>query len=385
VRRVPIEPRTDLEHKARKLGFNFHTLEGEPYWDESAYYAFTLEQIERDIEAPTNELAALCLQLLDRIVADSSALERLKVPRQAWDLIADSWRRRDPTLYGRFDFSYDGASPAKLLEYNADTPTALYEAAVFQWFWLEDLIAAGALPKSADQFNSLHEKLISRLGAVAAGRPLHLAYMSQSDEDRGFISYLEDCARQAGLAATLLTMDEIGLYRRRFVDLRNQPIALLFKLYPWEFMLKDEFGKSAAMRTTQFIEPPWKMLLSNKGILPLLWQMAPRHPNLLPAFFEDDPRASALGGRYARKPLYSREGANVSLVAGDTVLDRDGGPYGDEGFVLQALREPPQFDGRYPILGSWVIGVEACGLGIREDKSPITKNNARFRPHAIID
>lgn len=54
------------------------------------------------------------------------------------------------------------------------------------------------------------------------------------------------------------------------------------------------------------------------------------------------------------------------------------------GFIRQALVDPPQFDGRYPILGSWIIGAEACGMGVREDKSPITKNNARFLPHAII-
>jgi glutathionylspermidine synthase len=36
-------------------------------------------------------------------------------------------------LYGRFDLAYRGDGPPKLLEYNADTPTALFEAAVVQW------------------------------------------------------------------------------------------------------------------------------------------------------------------------------------------------------------------------------------------------------------
>ena len=213
-----------------------------------------------------------------------------------------------------------------------------------------------------------------------------MAYSTLSIEDRGFISYLDDCARQAGLASYRLGIEDIGLRRRGpFLDLQNRAIQLLFKLYPWEFMLRDDFGASPAMRNTRFIEPPWKMLLSNKGMLCLLWEMARGHPNLLPAFFEGDSRAGELGGRYARKPLYSREGANVTLVDGGRIIDSDQGEYGAEGFILQGLVDPPEFDGRYPILGSWVVGEEACGLGVREDKSPITKNNARFLPHAILD
>ena len=49
------------------------------------------------------------------------------------NFIAASWKRRDASLYGRFDLRYDGQGPAKLLEYNADTPTSLFETAVFQW------------------------------------------------------------------------------------------------------------------------------------------------------------------------------------------------------------------------------------------------------------
>jgi glutathionylspermidine synthase len=386
MRRVATQPRANLAARARELGFDFVESNGEPYWNESVYYSFTLAEIEDQLEAPSNELASLSLDLVNRIIGDQRALERLKIPRHAWDLIAESWRRREPSLYGRFDFAFDGKGPARLLEYNADTPTALFEAAVFQWVWLEDMIAQGGLPKSADQFNSLHEKLVARLKNVARGRTLHMACMAGSREDRGFIAYLEDCAKQAGLATGVLRMEEIGLRRQAsFVDLKNRSIDLLFKLYPWEFMLKDSFGQSPAMRETAFLEPPWKMLLSNKGMLPLLWEMAPRHPNLLPAYFEDDPRAAELDGRYARKPLYSREGANVTLVDRGGVIDFDSGPYGEEGFILQALADSPSFEGRYPIIGSWIIGEEACGIGVREDKSPITKNNAQFVPHAIID
>jgi len=388
VQRITIEPRGNLAERAREVSFELLIADGQVYWDESAYYCFSLRQIEEHIEWPTKELADLCLALVDRVVGDERMLERLRIPPHAWGLIAESWRRRDATLYGRFDLAYDGQGPARLLEYNADTPTALFEASVFQWVWLQDALQNCTIAAGSDQFNSLHEKLVSRFDAIAASpghsRRLHLSCMPDSIEDRGLISYLEDCARQAGFATEILGIGEIGTTGKGpFVDLHNESIGLLFKLYPWEWMFADAFSRSPSMGATRFIEPPWKAILSNKGILPLLWEMAPRHPNLLPAYFEDDPRRSRLEGRYAKKPLYSREGQNVLLIDGSTVVDRDGGLYGNEGFILQQLAVMPVFDGNYPVIGSWVIGDEPGGIGIREDISPITKNTSRFLPHAI--
>jgi glutathionylspermidine synthase len=386
MRRISMPPRANLEARAQEYGFTFHAQGDQIYWDESAYYAFSLEEIERDLEAPSNELASLCVELAGRICRDETLLRKLAIPAHAWDLIASSWRAEELSLYGRFDLAYGGTGPAKLLEYNADTPTSLFEAAVFQWVWLEDLIGAGTFAKETDQYNSLHEKLIARLRAVAKGPSLHLTGMLDHEEDRGFIAYLEDCAKQAGLATTCLSLAGIGVdTRNRFVDLSGRTIDCLFKLYPWEWMLADSFGSSPAMRHTRFIEPPWKAVLSNKGILPLLWAMAPGHPNLLPAFFEDDPKKAELGPHFAKKPIYSREGANVLIVDGDQVLAREEGPYGAEGFVRQAIAPLPCFDGRYPVIGSWIIGDAACGIGIREDDTLITRNASRFVPHAIIE
>jgi glutathionylspermidine synthase len=390
MQRFPIKPRANLAARAKETGFSFLTVDDALYWDERAYYGFTLAQIERDIEDPTTELASLCVELAGRIVRDETLLRRLKIPEHAWDLIAESFKRADPSLYGRFDFAYDGRAPAKLLEYNADTPTSLFEAAVFQWVWLEDQLAAGRLKADTDQFNSIHEKLIARLLAIKAASPrakqLHLACAPDSTEDRGFIDYLADCAVQAGFATYELKMADIGISTSgTFVDLDDDPIDLLFKLYPWEWMLAEQFGKSPALRKTRFLEPPWKAVLSNKGILPLLWEIAPHHPNLLESYFQDDPVIAALNNRYAKKPLYSREGSNIVLVDNGAVLDGADGPYGGDGYIVQALCQLPAFDGNYPVIGSWVIGTEACGMGVREDTSLITKNTSRFIPHVILN
>ncbi len=401
MRRISVQPRPNLENRVLEMGFDFHIIDGCTYWDESACYAFTLQQIEEQLEVPSQELAALCLELVNRVVSDESLLTRLAIPPHAWDLIAESWHRSEPSLYGRFDFSYDGEHPAKLLEYNADTPTALFEASVFQWFWLEDALTQNLIPSGSDQFNSIHEALVARLAdlrqicwpdsgaqpdtSASATRTLHLACMPESAEDSGLISYLEDCAVQAGFATTALGIAEIGERGEGpFVDMNGAPIELLFKLYPWEWMFSDPYSHSPAMRHTRFIEPPWKAILSNKGMLPILWEMATGHPNLLASYFADDPARQALGRRYAKKPFYSREGANVLLAVDGKVVDIDEGPYGEEGHIFQELALPPRFDGMYPVIGSWGVGANACGVGIREDTSLITKNTSRFLPHIIL-
>lgn len=385
MRRLTLPERHDWRKTAEKMGFTFHTAGGERYWDESAAYAFSLAEIEEGIEAPVTELEQMALYFVGEAVKSEEALTRLAIPRAYWATIYDSWMRGDRNLYGRFDFAFDGKGPAKLLEYNADTPTALFETGVFQWVWLEEQIARGVLPQGADQFNSVHERLVEAFQNLRGGAPyhLHLTCMRDTTEDRGTVVYLEECAQQAGLSTQFLYVDEIGLTRDgAFVDLANAPIDVLFKLYPWEWMLREEFGKAVPRSSTQFIEPIWKALLSNKGLLPFLWKLAPNHPNLLPAFFADED-ASALGGNFVEKPLLSREGANIRIVKNGIANVANTGPYGAEGFIRQGLAELPNLGGGYAILGAWVVASQPAGMLVREDLSPITGNSARFVPHFI--
>jgi glutathionylspermidine synthase len=355
------------------------------YWDERAFYAFTLDEIEDRIEAPTGEIEAMCLELCLKVIEDERLLKRLRIPEAFWPLIRDSWHRNEGSLYGRLDLSYGGSGPAKLLEYNADTPTSIFEAAVFQWTWIEQGIERRLLSPGADQFNSLHERLIEAWKKPAATRHVHLAGMLENPEDATTLGYLEDTAKQAGLKTTLLDIENIGWREGSgFVDLDDEKIALAFKLYPWEWMFHDAFGERLAQASTRWIEPPWKAILSNKGMLALLWEMFPGHPNLLPAFFEDEPEAKRLGTSFVRKPLLSREGSNVAMIRHGSVVAEQQGPYGAEGFIRQALAPLPNFSGQYPVLGSWLVDHVPCGLSIREDENPITGNSSRFLPHAIL-
>ena len=385
MRRIACPERDDWRSTAAACGFDFHTIDGERYWDERAYYGFSLREIEHEIEQPTAEIDAMCLELVARVIDDERALRRLRIPEAVWPLIAASWRHDQGSLYGRIDLSFGGRGPAKLLEYNADTPTSVFEAAVFQWTWLEQALDRRIVPAQADQFNSIHERLIDRWTELGDGRHLHLAGMTGNSEDAGTLAYLEDTASQAGLATTLIDIEQIGWRDGGgFVDLEGRDIALAFKLYPWEWMFREAFGEKLLEAPTRWIEPPWKAILSNKGILPLLWEMFRGHPNLLPAFFEDDPESASLGDTFVRKPLFSREGANVTLVSRGTTLEQEDGPYGAEGFVRQAYAPLPNFADNYPVLGSWLVDHVPCGLSIREDANPITGNGSRFLPHAII-
>lgn len=386
MQRIELAERPDWRRIAARDGFQFHTLGGDPYWVESAAYRFSLRQVEQDIEDVSAELYAMCLEFVERAVADERILRDLQIPEFAWPIIADSWARHEGGVYGRMDLSYDGSGPAKLLEFNADTPTSVYEAAYFQWGWLEGMLQRGLLPADADQFNSIQEQLIDAFASLPiAGGHLHLASCKDSEEDRATVQYLQDCAIQAGWRTDFVYMEDIGVDRNgQFIDGQDRAIHWLFKLYPWEWLLVEPYARYLQDCDTNFIEPPWKALLSNKGMLVYLWRLFPGHPNLLATYFEQDPHIGRMRS-YAKKPLFAREGANVALFERGQKLAAQGGAYGDEGYVRQELALLPRFDDFYPVIGCWLVNGQACGMGIREDHSRITADDARFLPHFIAD
>ncbi|MCC6472740.1 MAG: glutathionylspermidine synthase family protein [Burkholderiales bacterium] len=374
MRRERLSPRPGWQARCEAQGFHFHSAGG-AYWDESACYALSAGEVDA-IEAATAELHRVCLDACEHVVGERRTAE-LAIPEAYAGLVAESWNSRDPSLFGRFDLAWNGSGEPKMLEYNADTPTALLEASVAQWFWLQDVFP------ERDQFNSLHEKLIERWGELRARLPggcnVHFACTRDHEEDAGNVDYLRDTAIQAGLRAPFLFIDEIGWSRtgRCFVDGADLPLEALFKLYPWEWMVRERFGPCLLERSCAMIEPAWKMMLSNKAVLALLWELNPGHPNLLPCYLD----AGALrGADYVRKPILAREGANISLRRSREAMS-SGGSYGAEGYVYQAYAPLAQFDGRHAVIGSWIVGEKPAGIGIREDDSPITRDTSRFVPH----
>ena len=194
------------------------------------------------------------------------------------------------------------------------------------------------------------------------------------------VTMLQETANEAGLRTQAIHMDEIGwdTLKGYFVDLQNNRIQTIFKLYPWEWMLKDQFGANAlrTLNTMQWIEPIWKFVLSCKGILPVLWELFPDHPNLLPCY-ADSPRSMR---RYVSKPIISREGANVSIHTPSGTVDTPG-QYGEYPRVFQELYDLPSFDGGHPVIGSWIVGGKSCGMGVRESQGLVTDDGSVYIPH----
>jgi glutathionylspermidine synthase len=267
MRRIASTPRPGWEKKVEEVGLIWHSGE-QVYWNESAFYEFTAKQVET-LETAANELETMTTAAAQHII-DNKLYSRMGIPENAVPLIEASWEAEPPSLYGRFDLAYDGVNPPKLLEYNADTPTTLVEAAVAQWYWLQDMFP------QRDQFNSLHERLVALWKELAPYLPgRRIDFCSMDDVEDGMtVTYLQDTAQQAGLAASAFPIDEIGWNGADFVGPDNQPLGAVFKLYPWEWMVREEFARRLGGAGTLWIEPPWKMLLSNKGILPVLWQLS---------------------------------------------------------------------------------------------------------------
>ncbi len=321
-----VTPRPNWQEDCEAIGFSYHSIDG-TYWDESRCYRFATDEIDA-LEAAAGELHARCLDAVEHIVS-RNRFAALAIPAAWRDRVARSWRAKELSLFGRFDFAYDGSGPPKLLEYNADTPTALLEASVAQWHSLEQKIRPQY--PDADQFNSLHEKLIASWCAFAvtwsAGTRVHFTCAADSMEDCGNLDHLRDVATQGGVETRFVAIADIG----------------------WD------------------------------RLLPILWELFPGHPNLLPAFFEP----GRMAGDYVEKPLLSREGANVIVHRGGETIAADC-EYGEEGRIYQAYAPIARFGDDYATIGAWIVGDAPAGIGLREDAGPITRNTSRFVPHYFL-
>jgi glutathionylspermidine synthase len=374
-----LKPRKDFKEKLADRGFILN--ENDHYWQETLAYEFKEEQIN-ELDRVASEMQDICVEAAQYII-DRNLFFRFGIKNEWIDYIVKTWDRDDPTLYGRFDFIYDGKTAPKLLEYNADTPTGLLEASVLQWDWLKDR-------GLEDQFNSIHEELIeSWLNMKQKYKKFPETMYFTCDQDSGedwvTTEYIRDTCEQAGINTESINIVDIGFgstaeYSECFVDTTKMSrIPAMFKLYPWEFMAQDEYGCEVIKDHTGFIEPAWKMLWSNKALLPILWEIAPNHPNLLEAHFSEVPFIKREES-YVKKALFGREGASVEIVDPHDAQISEG-DYGQEGYIYQKYHRMPEFGGKYPVCGVWIVNGKPCGLGIREDDTRITKNTSNFVPH----
>jgi glutathionylspermidine synthase len=290
------------------------------------------------------------------------------------ELLAASWERGEWSLHGRFDFLFDAQGCPKLLEYNAETALSLVETAVIQRGWLVEV-----MPKH-EQFNQLEESLVAAW-RDSGFKQVHCAWRPRHAEVEGTVRYMAQLMRRAGIQATLMAMHRMGWNSRegKFVDPDGAPITHCFKLYPWEWMLREPFAKRVAASGCSFIEPPWRLLPGSKGILCVLSELFAEHPSVVPCRTSPE----QLGSTFVSKPLFGHEGHNVAIHCNGAVAETLPGEYGDEPKVYQAFVESPRFDGFLPQFGVWMVRDQPVAICVRETLGSIISARSAFVPHAV--
>eukprot|EP00931_Biecheleriopsis_adriatica_P065523 TRINITY_DN40038_c0_g1_i1.p1 TRINITY_DN40038_c0_g1~~TRINITY_DN40038_c0_g1_i1.p1 ORF type:complete len:973 (+),score=194.01 TRINITY_DN40038_c0_g1_i1:283-2919(+) len=340
LRRVTMKARENWQQLCEEVGFLFHSAAGikwggdslmsfaleDSYWCETGAYLLSAEG-KQELDRATWELHSMCLQAVEEVVRDPELMDVFQVPHRLRGAIRASWDARQPDLIGRFDLLYDGSGPAKLLEYNADTPTLLLESSVVQDKWRSDR------QDSFQQFNDIDSALIrawptflgratSACGSSDKNPKVYFAAQRASLEERCNIDYLASTARKAGVSVEVADIENIifGEDGRLHHSGNGENVTALWKLYPYEWLAEEELG--AALEggaNALWFEPPWKSILSNKSILALLWRMFPEHPNLLPAFFtaqeaeeyQSKQVVNTEDWGWVAKPRYGREGIGI--------------------------------------------------------------------------
>lgn len=383
------------------------------YWREGPYYEFSESEV-LTLETAVTAIYHMCKKAGEHMVAHPEILLRMGIPDWAVPFIQSTWDDNTPNVYGRFDLAYDGSGTPKLLEFNADTPTSLFEGAFHQWRWFE------YTQQGSSQWNSIEEQLIEawrrniKMHQFRTKRKVNVVHFAwttaeKTGEDLMTVAYLAELAEKAAAVAAeddltyrveFISIEDIGVGEDgRFYDLDEQEIELIFKLHPWEWLVNEKIAETlqtnlALHDGTVWVEPIFKMMWSNKYLLVVLWELFKDDPEfskyLLPAFEADSDHGLT---SYVEKPYLAREGANTRIVIDGVEVQRTEGVYGEEGYVVQQYVPLPSFEGLdgicHPVLGTWVIDGDPAGMGIRESVTTpdcaglITKNDSFFVSHVI--
>jgi glutathionylspermidine synthase len=372
MKRVKVAGRTDWKKRVEQQGLLWHSDDGHETWNENTAYLLSPGEVQRLCHA-ARELAQLYHQATNHVVA-ANLWPLIGLKNDETELIASSWQRREWSLLGRFDFLFDVDGCPKLLEYNAETALSVVETAIIQKHWL-----VRAMPNH-QQFNHLEESLLEAW-RESGFTHVHCAWRPRHTEVEGTIRYMAQLMRSVGIQASLMAMHRVGWNsrERKFVDQDGAPISHCFKLYPWEWMLREPFAKWVEASGCSFIEPPWRLLQGSKGILCVLSELFRDHPSVVACRTSPD----HLGSSFVTKPLFGHEGQNVAIHRNGRIVELLPGEYGDEPKVFQAFVESPRYDGFLPQFGVWMVRDEPVAICVRETHSSIISAKSALVPHAL--
>ena len=386
---TPLRPLNAQELES--MGLQWHTdLDSTPYIEPEM-----VEVSQAECEAfydAGNELYEMFCEAGEYVIKNNLFFE-LDIPVSLIPMIKQSWEDEVHWhLYGRFDFAggIDG-KPIKLLEFNADTPTMLYESAVIQWAMLK----ANHLDENA-QFNNIYQALadnfkrmitlgddISRLDEMYEGWKILFSSVSGSAEEERTTLYLKEIAQSVGFETEFAYIQDISFSETQGVFYNDENYEFLFKLLPWESIAIDEPELAMLMRgiidnkAGIFLNPAYTILFQSKRMLKILWDLFPNHPLLLRASFEPLPNTQQV-----QKVSFGREGANVSILNPQGVaLAQNNGSYENFKSVYQEFYELNTHNGMY-YQPNVFFAYESCGLGFRKG-GLILDNYSKFVSHII--
>lgn len=376
------------------IGFHWHTDEDKTSYVSDEVVAISEDEATAYYEA-TNELYEMFCEAGEHVI-ENDLFHELNIPFNLVEIIKASWENDVHWhLYGRFDLAggIDG-KPIKLIEFNADTPTSLFETAIIQWA----LLKYNNLDE-ASQFNSLYEALKENFKRfVTLDTPVEdfekyykdlnfkILFSSISDnlEDENTTKLLQHIATEAGYETAFEYMEDTQFSDEGIFNKDNINFEFWFKLIPWEDIAVDE-GELALVLTeiinkqkAIIINPAYTVMFQSKGFMKILWDLYPNHPLLLETSFE--PLENT---KQVEKMCFGREGANTAIVNADNSLDiKTDGPY--DGFkpIYQEYVEFLQDqNGDYYQAGVF-YAYEACGLGFRKG-GKILDNYSKFVGHIV--
>ncbi len=401
--RISIQPRADWQAKNEQIGFDWHTQNGQTYWDETAYWKFTQADIAQ-IQSTVSDGYAMLVEAIDYVIKNK-LLAYFGYTPEVSAMIESSWNDRDDEtpIFGKFGLALGGASP-KIMSFSSDVPTNLFETSMAQRAWVQEVLP------NAGQLNNIHEALIARFRAIALFErtktreigqgvpPLHIAVMPPAPEAETAASYLQTVAAEAGVVAKYITLDQVGWQdpyddvEGYYVDPDGDAITKLLLMYPLAYLINDDFGAALVDLVTtgevQIIEPAWKLLASNKRLLATMWERNAYHPALLNTVPATSGTAAGLllgTNGYVSKPYSGFDGQNIQVFNADaTKADETAGSFAADDRVLQQRASLTETGGVFMAVDAWVIdNGNVVALGVREADTPILDSAARFVPHIV--
>lgn len=369
---------------------------GDPY----RYYTLS-ESAQHELIRATNEVHLMYLHATDRVLKDDRLLQNFNIPRLLWPRLRLSWQnRRHQTITGRLDFCLD-ARGLKSYEYNADSASCHAETGAILARWA----AAGGLHTGTDPGRGLKNALTD-CWKHRNHAPLVHILQDHDSEETYHARFMQSALESAGIRTKTVYGTE-GLHwdsRGRLLDDNDQQILSVWKTWAWETVLEqlreDADGREVAppIRTgypgdtvrlidvllrpeVLVYEPLWTAIPSNKAILPVLWELFPKHRYLLDADYHLTPELASEG--YAKKPIGGRCGDNVTLIGTDE-LDATAGKFGAQEHIYQQLWCLPQVGDNYLQICTFTVGGHYGGCCLRSDPTRIITGDSDIAPLRIL-